>query len=105
MPSEIGHILRDEHGVCRVKTITDKKILRILKANGLGPEMPEDLYYLIRKAVNMRKHLLKNRGDIQCKFKLILLEARIHRVSRYHKGNRQLPANWKYDSSKAAALV
>lgn len=28
---------------------TGNKILRILKSNGLAPEIPEDLYMLIRK--------------------------------------------------------
>ena len=56
MPSEIGVIFRDEHGVFRKKTITDK-ILRILKATGLRPEMAE-VYFLSKKAVNMRTHLL-----------------------------------------------
>merc|ERR1719396_304559 len=97
--------LRDQHGICSAKCITDHKVLRILKQKGLASSIPEDLYYLIKKAVEMRKHLGKHRQDTQGKFKLILLESRIHRVSRYHKANKQLPANWKYDSSKAAALV
>lgn len=28
---------------------------------GLAPELPEDLYSLIKKAVNVRKHLERNR--------------------------------------------
>jgi len=104
-PSQIGVTLRDSFGIPQVRTVSGNKILRILKTNGLAPELPEDLYYLIKKAVEMRKHLAKHRQDVQGKFKLILLESRIHRVSRYHKSNKQLPSNWKYDSSKAAALV
>lgn len=30
---------------------------------GLAPELPEDLYHLIKKAVAVRKHLEKNRHD------------------------------------------
>ncbi len=30
---------------------------------GLAPELPEDLYFLIKKAVAMRKHLEANRKD------------------------------------------
>jgi len=48
-PSQIGVILRDSHGIAQVKNVTGNKILRILKANGLAPELPEDLYYLIKK--------------------------------------------------------
>ena len=32
-----------------------------LTAAGLAPEIPEDLHHLIKKAVNVRKHLEKNR--------------------------------------------
>lgn len=34
-----------------------------LPASGLAPEIPEDLYHLIKKAVSMRKHLEANRKD------------------------------------------
>merc|ERR1711964_551968 len=43
-PSQIGVVLRDSHGVAQVKVVTGNKILRILKSNGLAPEVPEDLY-------------------------------------------------------------
>jgi hypothetical protein len=32
-----------------------------MKAMGLAPDLPEDLYYLIKKAVAIRKHLERNR--------------------------------------------
>ena len=56
-----GVILRDCHGVAQVRFVTGNKILRILKARGAAPEIPEDLYHLIKKAVSMRKHLERNR--------------------------------------------
>lgn len=62
-PSQIGVLLRDAHGVTQSKIVTGNKILRILKSNGLAPEIPEDLYYLIKKAVSVRKHLDRNRKD------------------------------------------
>jgi small subunit ribosomal protein S13e len=48
-PSQIGVVLRDSHGVAQVRFVTGNKILRILKAGGLAPEIPEDLYHLIKK--------------------------------------------------------
>lgn len=33
-PSQIGVLLRDQHGIAQVKVLTGKKILRILKKNG-----------------------------------------------------------------------
>ena len=104
-PSQIGVVLRDSYGVAQVKNVTGNKILRILKSKGLAPSLPEDLYHLIKKAVSMRKHLEKNRKDKDTKFRLILVESRIHRLARYYKLKRVLPPNWKYESATASALV
>ncbi|CBZ53846.1 30S ribosomal protein S15P/S13e, related [Neospora caninum Liverpool] len=104
-PSQIGVTLRDSFGVPQVKSVTGNKILRILKIQGLAPELPEDLYYLIKKAVSVRKHLERNRKDKDAKFRLILVESRIHRLARYYKRTKQLPATWKYQSATASALV
>lgn len=104
-PSQIGVLLRDSHGVAQVKSVTGSKILRILKGQGLAPEIPEDLYHLIKKAVSMRKHLEANRKDKDAKFHLILVESRIHRLARYYKKTKKLPPNWKYESSTASTLV
>eukprot|EP01004_Peranema_trichophorum_P010727 NODE_9553_length_581_cov_123.021834_g8916_i0.p1 GENE.NODE_9553_length_581_cov_123.021834_g8916_i0~~NODE_9553_length_581_cov_123.021834_g8916_i0.p1 ORF type:complete len:173 (-),score=33.69 NODE_9553_length_581_cov_123.021834_g8916_i0:63-518(-) len=104
-PSQIGAVLRDSHGIGQVKNVTGRKILRILKHNGLAPEIPEDLYSLIKKAVVIRKHLEKARKDKSGKFRLVLVESRIHRLARYYKKTRQLPAAWKYDSTTASTLV
>jgi small subunit ribosomal protein S13e len=73
--------------------------------SGLAPEIPEDLYQLIKKAVAVRKHLERNRKDKDSKFRLILIESRIHRLARYYRTTRKLPPNWKYESSTAASLV
>merc|ERR1712130_873430 len=94
-PSQIGVVLRDSHGVAQVKVVTGNKILRI----------PEDLYMLIKKAVAVRKHLERNRKDKDSKFRLILIESRIHRLARYYKTVGVLPPTWKYESSTASTLV
>ena len=100
---QIGVILRDSNGVAQVKSVTGNKILRILKVNGkfhlctgvyflfinffcksgLAPEIPEDLYMLIKKAVTVRKHLERNKKDKDSKFRLILIESRIHRWASF----------------------
>ncbi|MBA0736994.1 hypothetical protein Gogos_010477, partial [Gossypium gossypioides] len=95
-PSQIGVILRDSHGIAQVKSVTGSKILRILKAHGLAPEIPEDLYHLIKKAVAIRKHLERNRKDKDSKFRLILVESRIHRLARYYKKTKKLPPRVDY---------
>jgi len=104
-PSQIGVLLRDQAGIAQVQSVTGQKIVRILKANGLAPEIPEDLYMLIKKAVQVRKHLERNRKDKDSKFRLILIESRIHRLARYYRTTRKLPANWKYESATASTMV
>merc|ERR1712178_112310 len=104
-PSQIGVILRDSHGIAQVSHVTGSKILRILKKGGLAPEIPEDLYCLIKKAVQVRKHLDKFRQDKDAKFRLILIESRIHRLARYYRNVKALPPSWKYESATASTLV
>ena len=55
--------LRDGFGVPQVKLITGIKILRIIKKEDFAPSIPEVLYFLVKKAKSMRKHLDKNRKD------------------------------------------
>jgi len=104
-PSQIGVILRDSNGIAQVKSVTGNKILRILKKSGLAPAIPEDLYMLIKKAVAVRKHLDRNKKDKDSKFRLILIESRIHRLSRYYRATRKLEPNFKYQSATASTLV
>ena len=80
---------------------------------------------LIKKAVAVRKHLDRNKKDKDSKFRLILVESRIHRycqncvsqalmkcllqlffrLARYYREAKKLAANWKYESATASALV
>ena len=53
----------------------------------------------------MRKHLERNRRDMDTKFRLILVESRIHRLARYYKRTRSLPVTWRYESANAASMV
>ena len=60
----IGVNLRDTYGVGKSHYLTGSKILRVLKSMGAAPELPEDIYFMIKKAVGMRKHLDRNRKVI-----------------------------------------
>ncbi len=104
-PSQIGVILRDNYAIPQSRLITGAKILRLLKKKGLAPQIPEDLYHLMRRAVSIRKHIEKNKRDRDSKFRLILVESKIHRLVRYYKLTKQLPSTWKYDYQTALALV
>ena len=104
-PSQIGVSLRDTMGIGQSRAVTSNRVLRVLKLNGLAPEVPEDLYHLIKKATSIRKHLDVYKKDKDAKFHLILVESRIHRLARYYKRTKQLVPNWKYKSSTAGALL
>ena len=105
VPSQIGAIMRDNHSVGLVKSITGSKVLRILKLAGLAPKLPEDLYFLMKRAVSVRKHLEKNKKDKDAKYHLILIESKIHRLTRYYKSTKVLDATFKYDANTASAIV
>eukprot|EP01067_Filipodium_phascolosomae_P006603 Filipodium_phascolosomae@DN4888_c0_g1_i1.p1 len=104
-PSQIGARLRDASGFPLSRPVTGTRVLRVLKNNGIAADVPEDLYHLIKKAVSMRKHMERSRKDFSAKFRLILVEAKIHRLSRYYKQKKELPASWKYASSTASSLI
>merc|ERR1719397_1612342 len=87
------------------KGLTPSQIGVILKSKALAPDLPEDMYFLIKKAVSIRKHLERSRKDKDAKFRLILVESRIHRLARYYKTKSVLPPTWKYESSTASTLV
>ncbi|KZP11374.1 hypothetical protein FIBSPDRAFT_913632 [Athelia psychrophila] len=104
-PSSIGVTLQDSHGIPQVRFVTGNKILRVLKSNGLAPSIPEDLWFLVKNAVAVRKHLEVNRKDKDSKFRLILIESRIHRLARYYKTKQHIPPTFKYDSATASTLI
>jgi small subunit ribosomal protein S15 len=101
----IGLILRDQYGIPDVKAITGKKILAILKENGLAPSIPEDLSNLIRKALRVRRHLERNKKDMHNKVALVKIESKIKRLVKYYKREGVLPPEWRYSPEDAAILV
>lgn len=101
----IGQRLRDQYGVPSIESLTGKSIKKILEAQGLAPAYPDDLLNLIKKAVNMRKHLKTHKGDGLNTTKLIHVESKIKRLVKHYRSTGALPKNWKYDSEQAALLV
>merc|ERR1712032_1459649 len=47
----------------------------------------------------------QNGEDKDSKFRLILIESRIHRLSRYYRTVGVLPPTWRYESATASTLV
>lgn len=104
-PSKIGLLLRDQYGIPKVNEILDKSIIEILESHDLEPDIPEELLNLMRKAVQMRKHLDKNPKDVRSQRSLEALESRIHKLTKYYKKIDRMPQDWRYDPEKAALLV
>jgi small subunit ribosomal protein S15 len=103
-PSRIGTILRDQYAVPLAKPIIGKRVMKVLKENNLAPSMPEDLASLLKKAESLALHLEKNRTDLYNRRALQLIEAKIHKLSRYYKHKGILPSGWKYEA-KIASLA
>ena len=95
-PAKIGIILRDQYGIPSVRQVLGKKLSQVLKEHGLLPEIPEDLMNLIKKALNIRKHLVQHRKDMVSKRALQLTESKINRLIDYYKSRRRLPEKFSY---------
>lgn len=95
-PSEIGTKLRDVHGVPLAKQILGKSITHILTDNNIVTELPEDLSQLVKKALGLQKHLRAHNTDRRNIRSLELIEAKIHRLSKYYKRIGKLQKKWKY---------
>ncbi len=95
-PSEIGLNLRDVHGIPLAKPIIGKSITEVMADNNIQSDMPEDLEHLVRKAIGLQTHLRVHNSDRRNVRSLELVEAKIHRLSKYYKRVGKLPQNWKY---------
>ena len=103
--SMIGVILRDGHGVPLVKVVTGKSISQILDENRIESALPEDLTNLVKKALNLRKHLETNHKDLESKKGLQRTESKIYRLIKYYKKKKVLKKDFKYDPDKIRTLV
>jgi small subunit ribosomal protein S15 len=101
--SQIGIVLRDEHGVPLVKPILGKTITEILGENGIKQDMPEDLDRLVKKALGLQRHLRTHNSDRRNVRSLELIESKIHRLSRYYKKMDKIEKDWKYAAVIAQA--
>ena len=103
--SEIGMTLRDQYGVPSVKKLTSKKIEQILDKKDLGTDVPRDMLNLIKKSVQLVKHMEKNKKDMTSKRGYQLTVSKIRRLTKYYIKNGKLAKDWRYTPEKAALLV
>ena len=103
--SMIGIMLRDSYGIPLVKVVTGKKISQILDEHEIQVPLPEDLSNLVKKALNIRKHMEENHKDLEGKKGLQRTESKIYRLIKYYKKAKDLPQTFKYDPEKIRTLV
>jgi small subunit ribosomal protein S15 len=98
--SEIGIVLRDKYGIGDVKTITGKRINKILEEKGVVRKLPEDILNLIKRMVALKAHLDKNKKDQAAKRGLLLTDSKIRRLSKYYIKSKKLPKDWKLNRDR-----
>lgn len=107
-PSQIGLKLRDEGvkgvPVPDVKRATGKKVTEILKEHDAEPEIPEDLYNLLERAVALYEHVEENPQDKQNKRALQNTESKIRRLVNYYRGDK-VDEEFTYTYGKAKEIV
>ncbi len=103
--SQIGIVLRDTYGIPDIQLVTKKSMTEVLRDNDVAPTLPEDLYNLITKALNLRDHLEENKKDLHNKRALHLTEAKIRRLVRYYKSSDILPQDWTYRLDTVEMLI
>lgn len=103
--SEIGMILRDQHGIPDATLVTKKKITQTIKDSGITLNVPEDMRNLIVKALRLRTHLAENTKDVHNKRALQLTESKIRRLVKYYRRTGVLPSDWVYRPDTAEMLI
>ncbi len=103
--SQIGMYLRDVYGIPDVKATTKKSVSAILREKHISPKLPEDLNSLLRRIVDLQKHMEKNRQDMTAKRGIQLTEAKILKLVKYYKDHKTLPENWNYNRDNVQLLL
>ena len=96
-PSLIGIHMRDTYGVPDVKAVTEKNITKILGEKGLLQKFPEDMLSLMRKRVQIQKHMLENKKDMTALRGMSLTDSKIRRLVKYYKRTGKIQKDWNYN--------
>jgi len=103
--AQIGLAHRDQYGIPSVRDAAGKSIGKVLKENNMEAKIPDDLFNLMKKAVNLRKHMTRNKKDAHSKRGLELVESKVRRLGKYYIKNKKLPVGWKYNPDQAKLIV
>ena len=101
--AHIGVILRDQYGIPDVRAL-GLRVAKITECH-VKKEVPEDLYNLIKQAVELHKHLQENKKDAKAIHGVELVESKVRRLGKYYTRKGKLPAGWKYTLDKAKLIV
>lgn len=104
-PAMIGQTLKQEYGMPYVKHHMGKRLVSILKENGVAPSLPSDLMDLMKKAVNTKAHLERNKQDLNNRLRMRRIESKIWRLTKYYINRGVLPQGWRYDPKQAELLI
>lgn len=103
--SQIGMRMRDQWGVPHIRLATGMSLEKIIRANGIKVEFPEDLRSLLKRAVTLSKGLAVNPRNHHARRRLHLVEAKILRLCRYYRRSNRIPAGWTYSAERAKLVV
>ena len=101
----IGQKLKDESKVGYLKPVLGKRLTALMAEKGFRTDIPSDLLDLMRKAVNMRKHLSSNHKDVYNTTRLQRVESKIWRLGKYYRHSGRLPTDWRYNPEQAALII
>lgn len=98
--SMIGMKLRDQYGIPNVRDY-GIRLSTVVK----NRDIPEDLYSLLVKSVNLHAHMGRSKKDFTSKHGLEKTESQIRRLAKYYIRKGKLPKGWKYTIESARLLV
>ena len=101
--AKIGIVLRDQYGIPDVSQF-DIKIGQVVQKEQ-PREVPEDMFNLLKQAVNLSSHLGTNKYDSKARHSFDKIESKIRRLAKYYRKTKRLPADWEYTIEKAKLLV
>ena len=96
-PSQIGTHLRDAYGIPDVRAVTEKKLTKILAEKNLLHKFPEDILALMKKRVDISKHMLANKKDMSAVRGLEITDSKIRRLVKYYKAKGRIEEGWNYN--------
>lgn len=98
--AEIGRLMRDNYGVGSIRTLTNKRVGSILQEHDLTKKVPEDILSLIRKMIDVKRHLEQNHKDQTARRGLLLTESKLRRLVKYYRSSGKLPHDWVLDTER-----